>query len=94
MDLQRLEVATEQIEENINELKEKIVSVPIEFIMNLDEMGQQDYADAELKTVIVPKNYSSSFAPYAIERKGQRSTVLACINCFGIVGHPFFSVKR
>lgn len=94
MEQLRMEVPTELIEQNINQLRQEIEGVPLEFIMNLDEMGQQDFADAETKTVIVPHGYEDSFAPYPIERKGDRSTVLVCINDLGIVGRPLFAVKR
>lgn len=77
MEISRLEVPIEELENNNNRLKEEITGVPFEFIMNLSEIVQQDYADSELKTIIVPQNYKNSFEPYAIDRKGQRSTVLA-----------------
>lgn len=69
-------------------------NVPLEFIMNLDEMGQQNFADAETKTVIFPSDYQQSFAPYPIEPKGDRSTVLACINANDVVCRPLFAVNR
>ena len=80
MEISRLQIPVEVIEENINQLKEEVNGVPVEFIMNFDEMGQQEYADSKIKTVNVPQNYPSSFAPYPIDRKGQRYTVTACIN--------------
>ena len=42
--------------------------------MNLDEMREQDFADAETRTVAVPKNYTDSSAPYPIEINRSRST--------------------
>lgn len=94
MEMARMEVPTNLIEENINQLRREIEGIPLEFIMNLDEMGQQEFEDAEVKTVIVPKGFKDSFAPYPIERKGDRSTVLATINDLGVFGRPLFAVKR
>lgn len=94
MEMARMEVPTNLIEENINQLRREIEGIPLEFIMNLDEMGQQEFEDAEVKTVIVPKGFSDSFAPYPIERKGDRSTVLVTINDLGVFGRPLFTVKR
>lgn len=89
-----MEVPTYEIENNYNILKQKISGISVQFIMNLDEMGAQMYDDAEIKRVIVPRNYPQSFAPYAIDIKGDRSSVLITINFDGIVGAPFFAVKR
>ena len=94
MEIDRLQLKTVDIENNINQLRSIIKDVPTPFVMNLDEMGEQDFADAEIKRVIVPQNYPDSSAPYAINRNGDRSTVLVCINSLGVVGTPLFAVKR
>lgn len=94
MEMARMEVPTELIEENINQQRREIEGIPLEFIMNLDEINQQEFEDAETKTVIVPKGFKDSFAPYPIARKGNRSTVLATINDLGVFGRPLFAVKR
>lgn len=41
-------------------------------------------------TAIIP----DSSVPYATNRNGDRSTVLACINSLGAVETPLFTVKR
>lgn len=60
----------------------------------MDEIVEQDFANTEIKRVIIPQNYPDSSAPYAINRNGDRSTILVCINSLGIFGTPLFAVKR
>ena len=54
MDSKRMEATIYDIENDLNELKEKIEGISFPFIFNLDEMGEQQYADALKKSVIVP----------------------------------------
>lgn len=91
-----MNVPTELIEQIINQLRQEIEGILLEFIMNLDEMGQQDFANAETKTVLVPQGYSyeNSYGPYPNDMNGDRSTVLFCIKDPGIVYRLLFVVKR
>ena len=46
MDISRLNASLSELEQNLEELKNKINGFPIPFVFNLDEFGQQDYVDA------------------------------------------------
>lgn len=60
-----------KIESNIEDIVEKLIdNTPVSFIFNLDEVGHQDFADAEKKRAIVPIYYEVRVDPYAVTRKG------------------------
>lgn len=42
----RMAVSLEDIEKNIEELKQKIEGVPTKFVFNLDEVGYEEFCDA------------------------------------------------
>lgn len=94
MDSLRLDANINDIEDNLNNLKELVEGVPINFIFNLDEVGIQEWADAQQQTVIVPSNYEKSTAPYEANRNGKRSSILVCISPNGLVGVPQYCVQR
>ena len=48
-------------------------------------MGEQQYADALEKSVIVPASYECIIAPYAVSRTGKRASVLTCISPNGLM---------
>lgn len=89
-----MESNIEDIEENLNKLKQLIDDTPARFIFNLDEVGHNDFSDAEEKRVIVPFDYEAWVAPYAVARKGKRSSCLVCISPYGIFGKPQIVVSR
>lgn len=45
MGIDRLQLKTVDIENSINQFRWIINGIPTPFVMNLDEMGEQDYAD-------------------------------------------------
>lgn len=61
MELPRLMASLEELEINLEELKNIIYSLPIPFIFNLDEFEQQDYADPIEKIVLVPATYQKKY---------------------------------
>ena len=94
METKRMEATIIDIENNLKELKEKIELVPFPFIFNLDEKGEQQYADAFEKSVIVPASYEFITAPYAVSRTGKRASVLTCISPNGLMCQPQYAVPR
>ena len=79
MDLNRIEANLSDIEVNFFELSQKVNGVPAQFVFNVDEMGQADYAVSHETIVLVPKSYNLPTAVYQIDRQSKRSTCLACI---------------
>lgn len=94
MDISRLNASLCELEQNLEELKNKINGLPIPFVFNLDEFGQQDYADAREKTVLVPANYLRSTAQCPVSRTGKRASCLACISPCGLFAKPQITVTR
>ena len=79
MDLNRIEVNLSVIGANFFELSQKVYGVPAQFVFNVDEMGQADYADSHETIILVLKSYNLPTAVYPIDRQSKRSTCLACI---------------
>ena len=94
MEMTRLMASLLDLENNLEQLKNIINGLPIPFIFNLDEFGQQDFADAVEKVVIVPQNYNKATAQCPVNRNGKRSSCLACISPMGIFGKPQIAVSR
>lgn len=94
MDISRLNASLSELEQNLEELKNKINGLPIPFVFNLDEFGQQDYADSIEKTVLVPANYPRSTAQCPVSRTGKRASCLACISPCGLFAKPQITVTR
>ena len=53
-----MEAPLENIEANYLQLRRIREGVPLPFCFNIDEMGHTEFADAPIKTVIVPFNYN------------------------------------
>ncbi len=94
MDSKRVQCNPISIDLNLNTLSELIVGVPINFIFNIDEVGQQDFADAELKTLIAPADYNQLYAYYPVTRVSNRSSAIAAISPVGLVCQPQLAVTR
>ena len=54
LEIDRLTVDINDIEENLRLLKTKIQGIHSSFIFNLDKSGYSEYADAREKKLIVP----------------------------------------
>lgn len=93
IDKDRMEASIEKIEANYLQLRNLIHEVPIPFCFNIDEMGHTDYADAPIKTVIVPFNYNKMEAQHPVERSCKRASVIACISPIGLVCPPQFAIE-
>lgn len=58
IDKNQREAPLENIEANYLQLRRIIEGVTLPFCFNIDEMGHTEFADAPIKTVIVPFNYN------------------------------------
>lgn len=93
MDTYRVLVSLSEIEDNLYNLNQKITGVPPRFIFNLDEVGNEEFADSQEIKVIVLFNYRGNSAPYPIKRR-ERNSVLVCISANGFDCVPQIKVKR
>lgn len=57
-------------------------------------MGTSEFEDSRQQTVIVPKSYQFTTAPYSISRSEKHATCLACINPNGLFCKPQYCVQR
>lgn len=94
MDSDRVEVSINDIESNLMELRQAIQNVPINFCFNIDEMGHSEFADAVIKTVIVPINYEHEEAQIPVDRSGKHASCIACISPKGLFCPPQYTIQR
>ena len=71
----------------------KTYDIPSHFVLNLDEEGHEDFADATKQTVVVS---AESHGPYyfPVKRTNNRTTFLACITGDGCYLKPLIVIKR
>jgi hypothetical protein len=90
-----MEVPTEKIEGYFDTLQNLITNVPADFVFNFDEMGHQDFANAQQLVCIVPREEaSSSSVYYPVSRSGKRITLLARIAADGSFMRPAVVLAR
>lgn len=71
-----------------------IYNVPLDFVMNLDEVGCHDFVDGQSKTVITPASCSAPVVYYPVGRSGKRASAIVCISLSGNVCPPQIAVPR
>ena len=94
MEDKRLLAKEHDIDNYYKDLANEINGMNPSFLFNLDEVGQDDWADKREQTVIVPQNWTKSTAPYALSRSGKRATALLCISGDGEWINPQIVVPR
>ena len=94
MEDKRVFASIGNIEQNLTLLSQHIRGIPIEFIFNCEEMGEQAWANAQVKTLIVQAGYPYEYAPYPVNRSWKRASALVAINPLGMAGIPQFAVPR
>ena len=83
------------IEQYYDDLAKLLESVPIGWLYNLDETGQQDFVDARQVHVLIPSDTKSGTRiRYAVDRNGKRCTALVCISSDGKFLKPLFVLPR
>jgi hypothetical protein len=76
------------------ELATIIEGVPADFIINVDETGCDDFADARPEKVIVPATYADDTIPIPADRAMKRATLVGAIVAIGTVLKPMIIVQR
>jgi hypothetical protein len=94
MEESRVQVTTEQIIQYLCFLAQQLNGVPAHFIFNMDEMGHQEFADANDKIVFVPIEYTGNSISYPVSRTGRRITLVAAIGLDGSYLRPMIIVPR
>lgn len=90
----RFYVRPNDIEENLNQLTSEVNSVPPDFVLNLDEVGCHDFADAHDKYIIAPIGFSKKSTTYLIIRQNKRCWVIVCISLNWLACPPQITIPR
>lgn len=93
MDANRISAREEDIDDYFDLLKSELEGVDARFLFNLDEVGQEEFGDAQEVTVVVPGNTKESKIPIAFHRD-KRCTGLSCIAPDGDIPPPLLILTR
>lgn len=88
----RYDCSVEDIKDFYEDLKEEVKGVPVGFVFNLDESGQNIYIDARNLYVVVPQE--KQITTYPLNRCIKRITLLHCISTDGTSSPPMIIVPR
>ncbi len=80
LDSKRVDVNPEEKDQYFKQLEFEVQRTHPYFIFNLDEVGVQDFVDAQEQHVLVRSSYEKPTAYYSVERAGKRITALFCIS--------------
>lgn len=85
----------DDIKKFYDDLQVLLEEVPIGWLFNLDETGQQDFVDSRDTFVIVPSSRSlEANIRYGVDRNGKRCTILHCIKSDGKFLKPLIVLPR
>lgn len=92
IDENRYDCRTEDIVKFYSDLKKEVEGVPVGFVFNLDESGQNTFVDSRNLYVIVPKD--KDVRNFPLNRSIRRITLLHCISTDGTTAPPMIVVPR
>ena len=87
----RMDVTLDEIKKFYKDLAKELEGVPVGFVFNLDETGEDEFVDAKDQYIVVPKD--SNMDSYPINR-GRRITLLHCISTDGTSCKPLIVLPR
>jgi hypothetical protein len=90
----RLEVSGEQLLGHFQRMFDMVEGVPAHFVLNMDEMGHQEWADRQVKLCYVPLAHSEKQVYVPVSRLGKRITLVACVAADGSFMKPFVIIPR
>ena len=94
MEQARYECSTDSIKEYFNMLRKEVNDIPVGWVYNIDEAGQQDFVDSQEIHVVIPIDLNPKDLKYSVKRDGKRSTLIHCICSDGTFLRPMFVVPR
>ena len=92
LDELRFDCELDEIKKYYKKLDQEAKNVPVGFIFNLDESGQNQYQDSRNIFVVVPEDVD--IKSYPISRATKRITLLHCISTDGSSCDPMIIVPR
>jgi hypothetical protein len=90
----RLQVTDEDILSYFGKLYQYVSGIPAHFVLNMDEMGHQPFADAKDIVCFVPSWHEESSVRYPVSRIGKRVTLIGCICADGSHLRPCLIIPR
>jgi transposase len=90
----RMKVTKEVARAHIRNLEQWVQNIPTELILNLDEVGVQDWADRKTRKVIIRRQARPRRIEYAVTRKEKRISCIATISMAGDVVVPLLVIHR
>jgi len=93
MEQERVDCATEDIDEHFRLLAAEVTDIPACLVCNLDEMGWGEFQDAQPITIVVPSDQPDE-VPLPVERARKRVTILHCIFADGSFVRPLVITSR
>jgi hypothetical protein len=94
MEEARLEVTDDEILQYFRDLYSQVHGVPAHFVMNMDEMGHQPYADAKDAVCFVPSDFRDPIVRYPVSRVGKRITLIGAVFADGSYLKPGLIIQR
>jgi hypothetical protein len=93
MEAQRLRARDEDVLVWISALDDAIGGVPAHFVLNSDEMGQQQYSGAKQLMCVVPACVARAIC-YQVSRRWKRITLIAYLASDGLYLRPGLILTR
>jgi hypothetical protein len=94
MENERVDFDEASIQEYFEKLTRDITDAPASLVINIDECGYQEWADAHIENVIVPKEHRADTIELPKNRSQRRSTMVAAITADGGTLKPMLIVSR
>jgi hypothetical protein len=90
----RMEVSKEIARTHIRNLERYVKDVSTELILNVDEVGSQEWSDRKKRDVIIPHQERPCRIEYAVSRKEKRITCITTISMASDALMPLLVIYR
>jgi hypothetical protein len=90
----RMQVTKDMCKIHVRDLELYVQNVPTELILNLDEVGSQEWSGRKKRDVIIPHQPSPRRIEYSVPRKEKRISCIATILMAGDVLMPLLVIHR
>lgn len=90
----RIKLPANSCFKHISNLKKYVAGLPTELVFNLDEVGQQEWANKKTKKVVVPSFLKNARIEYCVERAEKKISLITTISMAGDVLTPLMITSR
>jgi hypothetical protein len=89
-----MQVSKEITRTHIRNLEQYVKDVSTELILNVDEVGCQEWSDRKKRDVVIPHQERPCRIEYAVSRKEKRITCITTISMAGDALMPLLVIHR